>query len=61
MAYKGTKLKLLLNKHPYADAMIADLDNFKNLTGMDVSYDIFPGRRLFRQGHRGAVFGFERV
>jgi multiple sugar transport system substrate-binding protein len=40
--HKGTKLKLLLNKHPYADAMIADLDNFKSLTGMEVSYDIFP-------------------
>src|SRR5215204_5255828 len=40
--YKGTKLKLLLNKHPYADAMIADIDAFKQLTGMDVSYDIFP-------------------
>ena len=42
MAHKGTKLKLLLNKHPYADAMIADLDNFKKITGMDVTYDIFP-------------------
>ena len=42
MKFKGTKLKLLLNKHPYADAMIADLDNFKSMTGMDVSYDIFP-------------------
>src|SRR5262245_65586103 len=42
MAYKGGKLKLLLNKHPYADAMIADLDNFKSMTGMDVTYDIFP-------------------
>jgi multiple sugar transport system substrate-binding protein len=40
--FNGTKLKLLLNKHPYADAMIADLENFKALTGMDVSYDIFP-------------------
>jgi multiple sugar transport system substrate-binding protein len=40
--FKGKKLKLLLNKHPYADAMIADLANFKQLTGMDVSYDIFP-------------------
>ena len=26
MEHKGNKLKLLLNKHPYADAMIADLD-----------------------------------
>ena len=40
--FQGTKLHLLLNKHPYADAMIADLDNFKSLTGMDVTYDIFP-------------------
>ena len=30
MAFKGTKLKLLLNKHPYADAMIANLETFKD-------------------------------
>ncbi|MCX8506741.1 MAG: extracellular solute-binding protein [Alphaproteobacteria bacterium] len=42
MAYKGKTIKLLLNKHPYTDAMIADLDNFKKLTGMNVTYDIFP-------------------
>ena len=41
MKYKGSKLKLLLNKHPYADAMIANIDTFKTMTGMDVSYDIF--------------------
>lgn len=40
--YKGKTVNLLLNKHPYADAMIADLDNFKKLTGMDVKYDVFP-------------------
>lgn len=40
--HKGTKLKLLLNKHPYTDAMIANLDTFKNMTGMDVTYDVFP-------------------
>jgi multiple sugar transport system substrate-binding protein len=40
--FNGTKLKLLLNKHPYADAMIADLDNFRSLTGMDVTFDVFP-------------------
>ena len=34
--FKGNKLHLLLNKHPYADAMIADLDNFKKMTGMEV-------------------------
>jgi multiple sugar transport system substrate-binding protein len=41
-AQKGTAIKLLLNKHPYADAMIADLENFKKLTGIEVSYDVFP-------------------
>ena len=40
--HQGTQLNLLLNKHPYADAMIADLDNFKALTGMEVAYDVFP-------------------
>ncbi|MGC8468498.1 MAG: extracellular solute-binding protein [Acetobacteraceae bacterium] len=40
--FKGKTVKLLLNKHPYADAMIADLAAFKALTGMEVKYDIFP-------------------
>ncbi|WP_434055948.1 MAG: extracellular solute-binding protein [Roseibium sp.] len=40
--HKGKSVKLLLNKHPYTDAMIANLPAFKDLTGMDVSYDIFP-------------------
>ncbi len=40
--HTGKTVKLLLNKHPYADAMIANLDNFKALTGMNVEYDIFP-------------------
>ncbi|RWM81603.1 MAG: extracellular solute-binding protein [Mesorhizobium sp.] len=41
-AHKGKTIKLLLNKHPYADAMIANLENFKKLTGMEVVYDVFP-------------------
>ncbi len=40
--HNGTSIKLLLNKHPYTDAMIANLENFKALTGMDVQYDVFP-------------------
>lgn len=40
--HSGKSIKLLLNKHPYTDAMIANLDNFKQLTGMDVTYDVFP-------------------
>ena len=42
MKHKGTTVNLLLNKHPYTDAMVANLDNFKVLTGMDVKYDVFP-------------------
>lgn len=41
-AHKGKTINLLLNKHPYADAMIADLEAFKKLTGMEVKYDVFP-------------------
>src|ERR1700704_5631058 len=41
-AQKGTAIKLVLNKHPYADAMIADIENFKKLTGIAISYDVFP-------------------
>jgi multiple sugar transport system substrate-binding protein len=40
--HSGKSLKLLLNKHPYADAMIANLQNFKDMTGMEVTYDVFP-------------------
>ncbi len=41
-AHQGKSLKLLLNKHPYADAMIANLKAFKDLTGIEVTYDVFP-------------------
>ncbi len=42
MQHQGTALKLLLNKHPYTDALLANLDAFKAMTGMEVTYDIFP-------------------
>lgn len=41
-AHEGKSLKLLLNQHPYTDALIANLDNFKELTGIDIAYDVFP-------------------
>lgn len=47
--HKGTKIKLLLNKHPYANAVIAYLENFKKLTGIDVEYDIFPEDVYFQK------------
>src|SRR5438045_8925286 len=40
-AQSGKTVKLLLNKHPYADAMIADIAAFKSLPGMHVNYDLF--------------------
>jgi multiple sugar transport system substrate-binding protein len=40
--FSGTAVKLLLNKHPYTDAMIANLESFKQLSGMEVTYDVFP-------------------
>lgn len=40
--FEGQTLRLLLNKHPYTDALLANLDNFKELTGMEVEYDVFP-------------------
>ena len=40
--YKGKAIKLLLNKHPYTDAMLVNIENFKKLTGLDVTYDVFP-------------------
>jgi multiple sugar transport system substrate-binding protein len=41
-AQSGKSIKLLLNKHPYVDAMIGDIEAFKTLTGMNLTYDIFP-------------------
>ena len=41
-AHEGKSIKLLLNKHPYTDAMLANLENFKNMTGINVEYDVFP-------------------
>ena len=40
--HKGAVLRLLLNKHPYTTAMLADLDAFRALTGMDVQADVLP-------------------
>ena len=40
--HKGKTIRLLMNKHPYMDAIIKNLDSFKTMTGMNVTYDIFP-------------------
>ncbi len=40
--YKGKAIHLLLNKHPYTDALTMQIENFKTLTGLAVTWDIFP-------------------
>ena len=44
---EGATIRLLLNKHPYTDALLADLKSFKEKTGIDVQHDIFPEENYF--------------
>lgn len=44
---KGRTVKALLNKHPYTDALIADLKAFTEKTGVRVEYDVFPEDNYF--------------
>lgn len=46
-AHEGTAIKLLLNKHPYQEALVAELPKFEELTGIKVTYDIFPEQNYF--------------
>src|SRR6202011_6270877 len=43
----GAKLVVMLNKHPYADAIIKKLPEFKQLTGIDVEYTETPEENYF--------------
>ena len=45
--HSGTSIKLLLNKHPYTDALLAHLDEFTAQTGITVTYDVFPEDEYF--------------
>ena len=60
-AHKGKTLKLLLNKHPYADAMIANLQTLQGPDRHGRHLRRVPGGRLFRQGDGSAVLGLDRV
>lgn len=40
--YRGRAIRLLLARHPYVDALLRQMDGFKALTGIDVSYEIYP-------------------
>lgn len=46
-AHNGTDIKLLLNKHPYTDALLAHLPEFEEKTGIKVTYDVFPEDEYF--------------
>lgn len=46
-AHEGTTLNLLLNQHPYQQALVAELDAFTELTGIEVTYDVFPEQNYF--------------
>ncbi|MCA9903830.1 MAG: extracellular solute-binding protein [Anaerolineae bacterium] len=46
-AYEGTTLRLLLNQHPYQQALVGELDKFTELTGINVEYDVFPEQNYF--------------
>jgi multiple sugar transport system substrate-binding protein len=43
----GTKITVAFNQHPYADAIIQRLAVFKELTGIDVEYEITPEEQYF--------------
>jgi len=45
--YKGTTIRLLMNKHIYTDAMRQEVANFEKLTGIKVTYDIYPEEQYF--------------
>jgi multiple sugar transport system substrate-binding protein len=46
-AFEGTELKLLLNQHPYQQALVGELPKFEELTGIKVTYDVFPEQNYF--------------
>jgi multiple sugar transport system substrate-binding protein len=46
---EGTKINLLLNKHGYVDSMLAYLDEFEELTGIEVEYSIVPEEEYFEK------------
>ncbi len=43
----GTKINVSLNQHPYAEAIIQRLPVFKELTGIDVQYELTPEENYF--------------
>jgi multiple sugar transport system substrate-binding protein len=40
--YEGTEIGVLMDKHPYADRIVAELQEFEDLTGISVTMDQAP-------------------
>ncbi len=47
--FDGETVRLLLNKHPYTDGMLAEVEKFTEMTGINVEYDIFPEEEYFNK------------
>ena len=43
----GTSISISFNQHPYADAIIQRIPQFKELTGIDVKYELTPEENYF--------------
>jgi multiple sugar transport system substrate-binding protein len=46
---QGATLNVFFSQHPYADAIIQQLPKFKDLTGIEVKYDLTPEENYFDQ------------
>lgn len=46
-AHEGESLTLLLNQHPYQQALVGELDSFTELTGIEVTFDVYPEQNYF--------------
>jgi multiple sugar transport system substrate-binding protein len=44
---QGTSIMVSLNQHPYANAIVDQLPKFKELTGIDVKYELIPEENYF--------------
>ncbi len=45
--HQGTRIHLLLNQHPYTDALLANLKTFQSMTGITVTHDIYAENIYF--------------
>ena len=61
--FSGTKIRILMNKHPFTTYIEKELPKFKKLTGIDITLEVFPedqfrNKRLIELNGGGQVDGF---